>query len=149
VVVARRRRGTARAERIAAAHLHPGVGAVHRHCQRLRPEAVVDLELLLRGETVRGVVIRGGGHRVRVLLGGGGRRRRGRERLLRRHRHGGRNVDRHRHRRSLLGRLSLGRGGFPAGRRLRLQPLLEVSVPHILDLVVRPPRQPRCNRGPS
>ncbi|CAL5015926.1 unnamed protein product [Urochloa decumbens] len=166
VVGAGRRRGGGRrgAERVAGLHGH--VEALQRHRQRLRPEALVELELL----GVRA------GRREALLLGE--RRRAPRVALLRHGRRLG-----HRRRRRPLGRHRRGGGGglrdgvgrrppraaalrhrcgpalllAAARRRLvrllldlvgGLEPLLEVRVPDVLDLVVRPARQPGGDRGP-
>nr|CCU64222.1 ScMYB70 protein [Saccharum hybrid cultivar Co 86032] len=147
-----------RAQRVGG--LHGDVEALERHGQRLRPEGVVELELL---------GVRGGGEAL--LLGEPGRvprvallllllllhhgrrlghRRRGRRPFGRHRRGGGRGC-------RLLGAPALGPVLLAGASCLRpallrlvggLQPLLEVRVPDVLDLVVRPSGQLGGDRGP-
>jgi hypothetical protein len=153
------------AERAGAAGLRGDVvEAVQRHGQRLRPEGVVELELLggLRGRGEALVLGEPGRARPRVsllLLRRLGHRRRGRRPFRRRRRGGGRGDG---GRRRLPGTRALGPAALPGGATTcmrpvllllqllggGLQPLLEVRVPDVLDLVVRPPGQPGGDGGP-
>jgi hypothetical protein len=154
------------------------VEAVQRHRQRLGPEAVVELELLgVRGGGGEALLLgeRGRAPRVAVLLlllrhGRLGHRRRGRRPFGRRRRSGGRGRGRDDDGVGVGRRLpgsaapALRRRCGPvllagASRRRRpvlllllllggIQALLEVRVPDVLDLVVRPPGQPGGDGGP-
>jgi len=146
-----------RAQRVGG--LHGDVEALERHGQRLRPEGVVELELLgVRGGGGEALLLGEPGRAPRVallllLLRHGrrlGHRRRGRRPFGRHRRGGGRD-------RRLLGAPALGPVLLAGASCLRpallrlvggLQPLLEVRVPDVLDLVVRPSGQLGGDRGP-
>jgi hypothetical protein len=122
---------------------------VHVHHVGRRPEALIDWRRELCGAEALGL-LRLDGDLARAGGGRGGLRRRGA-------RHAAADAARPPQRRCrvtlhvggcLPGGFAFARLFLPAAAVSVLQPLLEVGVPHVLDLVVGAPRQLCGDRGP-